>query len=912
MLALLSLLSIVLTIFYVIDLHEAHSYPSKCEMTYSWPVYSNPVWAPPHAKYTVHGMYMKTVRPHFTGIPVLFVPGHLGSYRQARSITRHLWDLDEELFDVFTLDFQEELTALHGQFVMDQATYMNEVIRALLKQYRRQVRAASTSTSKSPPAIKAPDQVIIVAHSMGGIAARVAETLPNFKRHSIALVVTLGTPFDAPPFPFDASMAQVYERMRSTNGSIAPSEGAQYVSIAGGHKDITVHAALSSVSKIAPEERAMSILAPAMPSVQTSMDHLALLWCHQLLRAIAQGIHGSVNATTRAILPDVDARVAILQEMLLGAGSSVLEHAQYVSNGYAMGELERYDFALPVQLWHILRARHMQLFAMVFVLVLWIFQCQVARWQQAFQLQDPMATSTGGTKFPSFLDMLSPWEHSPAPIKVVWTAAWNRLGSKLAVIVTAAMVVVSGAITMELGRHVEAVHLINVEILVFVLFYWYALGLVHAVGWVLALITQYILSPLFVVVHAIARRLRLTRSVGMAIVYALVFGIPHVEQPVVASRAVALIAFSALVCLMLEVIISSCRVGGKGDHRRYQATLCAFITVSMVAWVGKVVFFAMLIKDPPAQLSSDALMEVGVFVVVVWLAQYVLVRAEAEMLPLPPIAFFGATSVKDAMMVLNSDNQDGSQANVNAANCPKCVYEDGGPGAVFIQWQDKSKTRRIKTPTEVVVVGPTFRVIECDCVYRFDQRSQYCAFCTRSCRLCGGGGGNYEQAQKYREYMDQVQAETAMQGLVPVALLGMVVAQVTYGINRAHLISYYTPATLCLLLWYNMWLRHPLEVKSSQVQAKRAQRQNSGIKKKKKKKRKSTTSGGSATQAGSSSTQSSTKQPSSTASAPSSSTRASSARRNATSDGRRKSAREQLMESFGDPILEEITPESTN
>eukprot|EP00644_Phytophthora_capsici_P012532 jgi/Phyca11/534363/estExt2_fgenesh1_pg.C_PHYCAscaffold_230011 len=132
----LALCSVLLTGLFVHDVISTKKYESACEMTWSWPVYS-PV-----------------ERDSLSGVPVLFVPGHMGSYKQARSLSRHLWDMDNTLFDVFALDFDEEPTGLNGNFITDQATYLNDV-------------------------------------------------------H----VVALGVPYDDPPFPLDAEMSAVYERI---------------------------------------------------------------------------------------------------------------------------------------------------------------------------------------------------------------------------------------------------------------------------------------------------------------------------------------------------------------------------------------------------------------------------------------------------------------------------------------------------------------------------------------------------------------------------------------------------------------------------------------------------------------------------------------------------------------------------
>jgi glycosylphosphatidylinositol deacylase len=132
LLPLLAFISVFFTVLYVFDLQKTMNHASTCEMTYSWPVYTPLKWIS-HPKYTLYSLHQKQKRTKLTGTPLLFLPGHLGSYRQARSIAVHLYELDENRFDVFTIDFNEELTALSGNFVMDQAIFVNDAIRMILK-----------------------------------------------------------------------------------------------------------------------------------------------------------------------------------------------------------------------------------------------------------------------------------------------------------------------------------------------------------------------------------------------------------------------------------------------------------------------------------------------------------------------------------------------------------------------------------------------------------------------------------------------------------------------------------------------------------------------------------------------------------------------------------------------------------
>ena len=83
------------------------------------------------------------------GVPVLFIPGNAGSYKQVRPIAaegatyfhdvlRHdpaAINAGVRNLDFFTVDFNEDITAFHGQTMLDQAEYLNEAIAYILSLY---------------------------------------------------------------------------------------------------------------------------------------------------------------------------------------------------------------------------------------------------------------------------------------------------------------------------------------------------------------------------------------------------------------------------------------------------------------------------------------------------------------------------------------------------------------------------------------------------------------------------------------------------------------------------------------------------------------------------------------------------------------------------------------------------------
>lgn len=233
---------------------------NPCEMTYSWPVYVE-LKAPSHPRYRLYSLSMKRARSAHNGIPVLYVPGHLASYKQSRSLGRHLYDIDPSKFDVFSLDFQQEPSALNGNFIRDQSSFLNECIHAIRQLYRDKHRS-----------------IFIVAHSMGGIVVRHALTLDSTAENAIESVITISTPHLMSRFPFDT--ASVYPSIQNNTVQVP------FVSLAGGFRDLKIPAAFTRMKR----HDGLTILTSLIPSVLVSADHECLVWCHAIVKAIAKGV----------------------------------------------------------------------------------------------------------------------------------------------------------------------------------------------------------------------------------------------------------------------------------------------------------------------------------------------------------------------------------------------------------------------------------------------------------------------------------------------------------------------------------------------------------------------------------------------------------------------------------------------
>lgn len=244
-------------------------------------------------------------------MPVLFVPGNAGSYKQVRPIASEanhhfnkVIQRDEyataagvEALDFFTVDFNEDITAFHGQTLLDQAEYVNEAIRYILSLYLDPRQ--STRRSNVPD----PTSVVVLGHSMGGVVARTALATPNYQSDSVNTIVTMSAPHALPPVTFDGKIVQIYDTVNTywreayaQKENDNPLQNVTLVSIAGGGLDTVVPSDYASIESIVPETHGFTVFTTTMSNVWTSMDHQAILWCDQFRKAITRALYDVIDA----------------------------------------------------------------------------------------------------------------------------------------------------------------------------------------------------------------------------------------------------------------------------------------------------------------------------------------------------------------------------------------------------------------------------------------------------------------------------------------------------------------------------------------------------------------------------------------------------------------------------------------
>ncbi|WJX75839.1 hypothetical protein P8452_59329 [Trifolium repens] len=344
-----------------------------CVMTYMYPTYI-PITSLESVTPVKYGLYLyhegwKKIdyRDHLkklSGVPVLFIPGNGGSYKQVRSlaaesdrayqngpleysfyqeasVTSEEGDADISLsgfqlpnqytsrLDWFAVDLEGEHSAMDGAILAEHAEYVVYAIHKILDQYKvsydARTREGAAASSGSLP-----KSVILVGHSMGGFVARAAVIHPHLRKSAVQTILTLSTPHQSPPVALQPSLGHYFARVNSewreaykpqtTNtGRFVSSPALSdvvVVSISGAYNDYQVRSKLASLDNIVPPTHGFMISSTAMKNVWLSMEHQAIMWCNQLVVQVSHTLLSLIDARTGQPLSDSRKRLEVLARML--------------------------------------------------------------------------------------------------------------------------------------------------------------------------------------------------------------------------------------------------------------------------------------------------------------------------------------------------------------------------------------------------------------------------------------------------------------------------------------------------------------------------------------------------------------------------------------------------------------------
>ncbi|KAJ2808264.1 GPI inositol deacylase [Coemansia guatemalensis] len=334
---------VLLMVSALLGLLAAHSYfhgqtdAPNCAMSYSRPQYIEQTefgrsWTRYSTKYTLF-LYREglvNTQDEAFRIPVLFIPGNAGSHKQVRSIASSTASAFADMvkadpaaikhgkigYDFFTISLNEELTALHGYSILEQADFVNDAIRYILSLYPKTRRQNKQELGAG---LVDPESVVVVGHSMGGVVARTVFTLPNYVTGSIQALFTLSTPHNNPTASLESHVEDVYSSINQFwrhgfhNGTLST---VSLVSIAGGNLDSMINSDYTYVGDLAPPRNSLSILSSGINDVWLSLDHQSILWCAQMARKFATMMVQIMDARQQSQLVPLDQRMGIMRNLL--------------------------------------------------------------------------------------------------------------------------------------------------------------------------------------------------------------------------------------------------------------------------------------------------------------------------------------------------------------------------------------------------------------------------------------------------------------------------------------------------------------------------------------------------------------------------------------------------------------------
>ena len=199
--------------------------------------------------------------------------------------------------DFFSVDFNEDFSAFHGQTILDQAEYLNDAVAYILSLYHDSQR------SQRDPGLPDPSSVILVGHSMGGVVARTMLTMPNYQSNTINTIITMSAPHARPPVSVDAESVRTYKRINDywrqaytqKWASDNPLWHVTLISIAGGGLDTVVPSDFASLESLVPSTHGFTVFTSGIPKVWTGADHIQTTWCVQLMKPIVRSIFSTLD-----------------------------------------------------------------------------------------------------------------------------------------------------------------------------------------------------------------------------------------------------------------------------------------------------------------------------------------------------------------------------------------------------------------------------------------------------------------------------------------------------------------------------------------------------------------------------------------------------------------------------------------
>eukprot|EP00111_Clytia_hemisphaerica_P021014 TCONS_00061969-protein len=238
------------------------------------------------------------------GVPALFVHGNSGRYKQVRSpgsVSLSKSERKAYHFNYFSVDYEEEFSALFGEYLHKQTLFLSHVIDRVFECYQR--------TANKPTSL------ILIGHSMGGMVIRGLFTLPHFDHNQINTVITLATPHLEPPINLDPRINEFYDKVnRYWIEHQNKVENLTFLSLGGGFRDYLVRSDLCLYKRSSPNH--FTTLTTSLPRIWLSNDHQCIVWCNQLVRALTRTFFNMIDPKSKQITNNHKKRTKILLQTL--------------------------------------------------------------------------------------------------------------------------------------------------------------------------------------------------------------------------------------------------------------------------------------------------------------------------------------------------------------------------------------------------------------------------------------------------------------------------------------------------------------------------------------------------------------------------------------------------------------------
>ncbi|XP_076883428.1 uncharacterized protein LOC143532200 isoform X1 [Bidens hawaiensis] len=371
-------LSIGIVLVAIYDLLKPIS--NGCTMTYMYPTYI-PISATKSLSSSKYGLYLyhegwkqidfKEHLKQLSGVPVLFIPGNGGSYKQVRSLAAESdrafqggppesmlyqeasltfeegeemdetnippFNLYKRRLDWFAVDLEGEHSAMDGQILEEHTEYVVYAIHRILDQYKEYQDARIKDGAVESSSL--PNSVILVGHSMGGFVARAAVVHPNLRTSAVETILTLAAPHQSPPIALQPSLGHYYESINQkwrkgyevqTSRTAPQLSRVIVISISGGSNDHQIRTKLESVDGIVPSTNGFMISSMGAKNVWLSMEHQVILWCNQLVVQVSHTLLSLVDPETGHPVSGTRKRLTIFTKMLQsGMPGSLLKQSDY-------------------------------------------------------------------------------------------------------------------------------------------------------------------------------------------------------------------------------------------------------------------------------------------------------------------------------------------------------------------------------------------------------------------------------------------------------------------------------------------------------------------------------------------------------------------------------------------------------